>query len=109
MFFFFLPPSNYSTHPLYPPFDLLLLLSVSQPVCHVRVLRACLCVNGSLDCPAGKGPETIFAGQNLNDNEWHTVRVFRRGKVLKLTVDDLQPVEGTTHPLFPLTRIMFNF
>ncbi|KAM4729777.1 neurexin-1a isoform 23-T24 [Anableps anableps] len=42
----------------------------------------------------GKGPETIFAGQNLNDNEWHTVRVFRRGKSLKLTVDDLSPVEG---------------
>ncbi|XP_056251190.1 neurexin-1a isoform X6 [Seriola aureovittata] len=42
----------------------------------------------------GKGPETIFAGQNLNDNEWHTVRVFRRGKSLKLTVDDLLPVEG---------------
>ncbi|KAM6956132.1 neurexin-1a isoform 11-T11 [Aplochiton taeniatus] len=42
----------------------------------------------------GKGPETIFAGQNLNDNEWHTVRVFRRGKSLTLTVDDLQPVEG---------------
>ncbi|XP_059215587.1 neurexin-1a-like isoform X4 [Centropristis striata] len=42
----------------------------------------------------GKGPETIFAGQNVNDNEWHTVRVFRRGKSLKLTVDDLQPVEG---------------
>ncbi|XP_040033950.1 neurexin-1a isoform X22 [Gasterosteus aculeatus] len=42
----------------------------------------------------GKGPETIFAGQNLNDNEWHTVRVFRRGKSLKLTVDDLQSVEG---------------
>ncbi|XP_032408221.1 neurexin-1a isoform X27 [Xiphophorus hellerii] len=42
----------------------------------------------------GKGPETIFAGQNLNDNEWHTVRVFRRGKSLKLTVDELPPVEG---------------
>ncbi|XP_057703895.1 neurexin-1a-like isoform X27 [Corythoichthys intestinalis] len=42
----------------------------------------------------GKGPETIFAGQNLNDNEWHTVRVFRRGKSLTLTVDDLTPVEG---------------
>lgn len=45
----------------------------------------------------GKGPETIFAGQNLNDNEWHTVRVVRRGKSLKLTVDDLQPSEGTPH------------
>ncbi|XP_051529639.1 neurexin-1a isoform X9 [Myxocyprinus asiaticus] len=42
----------------------------------------------------GKGPETIFAGQNLNDNEWHTVRVVRRGKSLKLMVDDLQPSEG---------------
>ncbi|XP_061083367.1 neurexin-1a-like isoform X16 [Conger conger] len=42
----------------------------------------------------GKGPETIFAGHNLNDNEWHTVRVVRRGKNLKLTADDMQPVEG---------------
>ncbi|XP_026080625.1 neurexin-1a-like isoform X8 [Carassius auratus] len=42
----------------------------------------------------GKGPETIFAGQNLNDNEWHTVRVSRRGKSLKLSVDDLATVEG---------------
>ncbi|XP_028811260.1 neurexin 1a isoform X23 [Denticeps clupeoides] len=42
----------------------------------------------------GKGPETIFAGQSLNDNEWHTVRVARRGKSLKLAVDDLQPSEG---------------
>ncbi|KAF3830962.1 hypothetical protein GH733_002200 [Mirounga leonina] len=36
----------------------------------------------------GKGPETLYAGQKLNDNEWHTVRVVRRGKSLKLTVDD---------------------
>ncbi|XP_041865777.1 neurexin-1a isoform X20 [Melanotaenia boesemani] len=47
-----------------------------------------------INCTSSKGPETIFAGQNLNDNEWHTVRVFRRGKSLKLTVDDLTPVEG---------------
>ncbi|XP_071265424.1 neurexin-1a-like isoform X4 [Salvelinus alpinus] len=47
-----------------------------------------------INCTTSKGPETIFAGQNLNDNEWHTVRVFRRGKSLKLTVDGLQPVEG---------------
>ncbi|XP_063347393.1 neurexin-1a isoform X15 [Pelmatolapia mariae] len=47
-----------------------------------------------INCTSSKGPETIFAGQNLNDNEWHTVRVFRRGKNLKLTVDDLPPVEG---------------
>ncbi|XP_043111056.1 neurexin-1a isoform X4 [Puntigrus tetrazona] len=42
----------------------------------------------------GKGPETMFAGQNLNDNEWHTVRVSRRGRSLKLSVDDLATVEG---------------
>ncbi|KAI3365126.1 hypothetical protein L3Q82_010241 [Scortum barcoo] len=47
-----------------------------------------------INCTASKGPETIFAGSGLNDNEWHTVRVVRRGKSLKLTVDDLQPVEG---------------
>nr|XP_042108738.1 neurexin 3 isoform X3 [Ovis aries] len=42
----------------------------------------------------GKGPETLYAGQKLNDNEWHTVRVVRRGKSLKLTVDD-DVAEGT--------------
>ncbi|XP_054885208.1 neurexin-1a isoform X10 [Poeciliopsis prolifica] len=47
-----------------------------------------------INCTSSKGPETIFAGQNLNDNEWHTVRVFRRGKSLKLMVDELPPVEG---------------
>ncbi|XP_041131744.1 neurexin-3a-like isoform X29 [Polyodon spathula] len=36
----------------------------------------------------GKGPETLYAGQKLNDNEWHVARVVRRGKSLKLTVDD---------------------
>ncbi|XP_048830017.1 neurexin-3a isoform X13 [Brienomyrus brachyistius] len=36
----------------------------------------------------GKGPETLYAGQKLNDNEWHTVRVVRRGKSYRLTVDD---------------------
>uniref|UniRef100_A0A7N6BU66 Neurexin 3b n=1 Tax=Anabas testudineus TaxID=64144 RepID=A0A7N6BU66_ANATE len=35
-----------------------------------------------------KGPEVLYAGQKLNDNEWHSVRVVRRGKNFKLTVDD---------------------
>ncbi|KAK7140777.1 hypothetical protein R3I94_013148 [Phoxinus phoxinus] len=47
-----------------------------------------------INCTTSKGPETMFAGQNLNDNEWHTVRVIRRGKSLKLSVDDLPTVEG---------------
>ncbi|XP_039597897.1 neurexin 3a isoform X7 [Polypterus senegalus] len=41
-----------------------------------------------INCNSSKGPETLYAGQKLNDNDWHTVRVVRRGKSLKLTVDD---------------------
>ncbi|XP_058847743.1 neurexin-3 isoform X35 [Acipenser ruthenus] len=41
-----------------------------------------------INCNSSKGPETLYAGQKLNDNEWHIVRVVRRGKSLKLTVDD---------------------
>ncbi|XP_069594807.1 neurexin-2-beta isoform X28 [Ranitomeya imitator] len=44
-------------------------------------------------CGPSKGPETLFAGQKLNDNEWHTVRVLRRGKYLQLSVDNVT-VEG---------------
>ncbi|XP_048806041.1 neurexin 3 isoform X7 [Lagopus muta] len=47
-----------------------------------------------INCNASKGPETLYAGQKLNDNEWHTVRVVRRGKSLKLVVDD-DVAEGT--------------
>ncbi|KAM8781162.1 neurexin 3 isoform 11-T11 [Rhynchonycteris naso] len=53
----------------------------------------------------GKGPETLYAGQKLNDNEWHTVRVVRRGKSLKLTVDD-DVAEGTM--LGDHTRLEFH-
>ncbi|XP_069501171.1 neurexin-2-beta isoform X24 [Ambystoma mexicanum] len=41
----------------------------------------------------GKGPETLLAGHKLNDNEWHTVRVLRRGKSLQLSVDNVT-IEG---------------
>ncbi|KAM4721027.1 neurexin-2-beta isoform 13-T13 [Rhinophrynus dorsalis] len=44
-------------------------------------------------CGPSKGPEILFAGQKLNDNEWHTVRVLRRGKYLQLSVDNVT-VEG---------------
>ncbi|XP_030635339.1 neurexin-2-beta isoform X5 [Chanos chanos] len=46
-----------------------------------------------IDCNLSKGPETLFAGQKLNDNEWHSVRVLRRGKNLQLSVDNVT-VEG---------------
>ncbi|XP_043552948.1 neurexin 3a isoform X25 [Chiloscyllium plagiosum] len=42
-----------------------------------------------INCNSSKGPETIYAGQKLNDNDWHTVRVIRRGKNLKLMVDEV--------------------
>ncbi|XP_073461196.1 neurexin-2-beta isoform X13 [Aquarana catesbeiana] len=44
-------------------------------------------------CGPSKGPETLYAGQKLNDNEWHTVKVLRRGKYLQLSVDNVT-VEG---------------
>nr|XP_054604369.1 neurexin 3b isoform X17 [Nothobranchius furzeri] len=41
-----------------------------------------------INCNTSKGPEVLYAGQKLNDNEWHSVRVVRRGKNFKLIVDD---------------------
>lgn len=41
----------------------------------------------------GKGPEVLLVGEKLNDNEWHTVKVVRRGKNLQLSVDNVT-VEG---------------
>nr|XP_061806588.1 neurexin-3b isoform X1 [Nerophis lumbriciformis] len=41
-----------------------------------------------INCNTSKGPEALYAGQKLNDNEWHSVRVVRRGKNIKLIVDD---------------------
>ncbi|KAL4612984.1 neurexin-1a isoform X14 [Arapaima gigas] len=58
------------------------------------VEQVSLCANNSLGCSTGKGPETIFAGSNLNDDEWHTVRVMRRGRSLRLSVDEALPAEG---------------
>ncbi|XP_061560296.1 neurexin-3b isoform X6 [Phycodurus eques] len=41
-----------------------------------------------INCNTSKGPEALYAGQKLNDNDWHSVRVVRRGKNIKLVVDD---------------------
>uniref|UniRef100_A0A8C4QJ25 Neurexin 1b n=1 Tax=Eptatretus burgeri TaxID=7764 RepID=A0A8C4QJ25_EPTBU len=46
-----------------------------------------------IKCNNSKGPEVLHAGQKLNDNLWHTIRVSRRGRNLKLSVDELT-VEG---------------
>ncbi|XP_042602575.1 neurexin-3b isoform X17 [Cyprinus carpio] len=43
---------------------------------------------GRINCNTSKGPETLYAGQKVNDNDWHSVKVMRRGKNIKLMVDD---------------------
>ncbi|XP_071372114.1 neurexin-2-beta isoform X4 [Centroberyx affinis] len=58
-----------------------------------------------IDCNLSKGPEILLVGQKLNDNEWHTVKVVRRGKNLQLSVDNVT-VEG--HMTGAHTRLEFN-
>ncbi|XP_035864732.1 neurexin 2a isoform X13 [Sander lucioperca] len=53
----------------------------------------------------GKGPEVLLVGEKLNDNEWHTVKVLRRGKNLQLSVDNVT-VEG--HMKGAHTRLEFS-
>ncbi|CAH1124036.1 unnamed protein product [Ceutorhynchus assimilis] len=36
----------------------------------------------------------LLAGQNVNDNEWHTVRFSRRGSNLKLQLDNQSPIRA---------------
>ncbi|XP_026119439.1 neurexin-3b isoform X3 [Carassius auratus] len=43
---------------------------------------------GRINCNTSKGPETLYAGQKVNDNNWHSVKVMRRDKNIKLMVDD---------------------
>ncbi len=70
-------------------------LRVSVCGCVSRRTQHSRCAVCDLNSPptTGKGPETLFAGQKLNDNEWHTVKVVRRGKSLQLSVDNVT-VEG---------------
>uniref|UniRef100_A0A1A8UB04 Neurexin 2a n=1 Tax=Nothobranchius furzeri TaxID=105023 RepID=A0A1A8UB04_NOTFU len=58
-----------------------------------------------IDCNLSKGPEILLVGEKLNDNEWHTVKVTRRGKNLQLSVDNVT-VEG--HMSGAHTRLEFN-
>ncbi|XP_014902265.1 neurexin-2-like isoform X1 [Poecilia latipinna] len=58
-----------------------------------------------IDCNLSKGPETLLVGEKLNDNEWHTVKVARRGKNLQLSVDNVT-MEG--HMTGAHTRLEFN-
>ncbi|XP_054611553.1 neurexin-2-like isoform X10 [Dunckerocampus dactyliophorus] len=53
----------------------------------------------------GKGPEVLLLGDKLNDNEWHSVKVVRRGKHLHLSVDNAT-AEGFMSGAH--TRLEFN-
>ncbi|XP_030637009.1 neurexin-2-beta [Chanos chanos] len=59
-----------------------------------------------IDCNLSKGPEALFAGHKLNDNEWHSVKVARRGKSLQLSVDNVT-VEGQMSGVH--TRLEFHY
>ncbi|XP_022046193.1 neurexin-2-like isoform X2 [Acanthochromis polyacanthus] len=58
-----------------------------------------------IDCNLSKGPEILLVGEKLNDNEWHAVKVVRRGKNLQLSVDNVT-VEGLMTGAH--TRLEFN-
>ncbi|KAI2651269.1 Neurexin-2 [Labeo rohita] len=65
-------------------------VSVGMRVCTLETFEF---VDMSCQFTVSKGPETLFAGHKLNDNEWHSVKVVRRGKSLQLSVDNVT-VEG---------------
>lgn len=44
--------------------------------------------------------QILLVGQNLNDNEWHTIRFSRRGANLKLQLNNQMAVRGKSFPLF---------
>ncbi|KAJ8963148.1 hypothetical protein NQ318_018613 [Aromia moschata] len=41
--------------------------------------------------------QILLAGQNVNDNEFHTVRLSRRGSNLKLQLDSQSPIRGNKY------------
>ncbi|XP_023310853.1 neurexin-1-like [Anoplophora glabripennis] len=49
----------------------------------------------------------LLAGQNVNDNEFHTVRLSRRGSNLKLQLDKQSPIRGNQN-LFTETQGKYN-
>ncbi|GLV43351.1 Neurexin 1 [Carabus blaptoides fortunei] len=44
----------------------------------------------------GDRDKILLAGQNVNDNEWHTVRFSRRASNLKLQLDSQSPIRAET-------------
>ncbi|XP_078001036.1 neurexin-3-like [Glandiceps talaboti] len=46
----------------------------------------------------GDGVTELFAGEGLNDMEWHTVNVVRKLQDVSLAVDDEEPIRGSSVP-----------
>ena len=40
--------------------------------------------------------QTLYAGENLNDLQWHTVYIQRRGNEMEVWVDDEEHTRGKT-------------
>ena len=40
--------------------------------------------------------QTLYAGENLNDLQWHTVYIQRRGNEMEVWVDDEKHTRGKT-------------
>ena len=42
----------------------------------------------------GETDKKVYSSNGLNDNQWHTVKYERRGKLVELTLDEEIPVIG---------------
>ena len=51
--------------------------------------------------------QTLYAGENLNDLQWHTVYIQRRGNEMEVWVDDEEHTRGKTlSPIMSAVYIM---
>ncbi|XP_053395317.1 neurexin-1-like isoform X3 [Mercenaria mercenaria] len=51
------------------------------------------------------GSKTLSVGHALNDDQWHTVYVKRRGQKLELRIDNSRPVEDVIPHIAPTVRV----
>ena len=51
--------------------------------------------------------QIMFAGSELNDNMWHTIKIIRRGTGIRLQVDEAQPSLGISKSKLKIKKIFF--
>ena len=49
--------------------------------------------------------QIMFAGSELNDNMWHTIKIIRRGTGIRLQVDEAQPSLGISKSRLKMEEI----